>query len=217
MSTTHPVNGTTSGIPSASSSSAIPVNMQINQSDFLQLITAQLKDQNPMSPADPTQFVSQLEGMSEVSSMQGMQSSLAASQIMNGTTLLGHSVLAPGATATLAAGGAIAGAVTAPQGASQLTVSITDSKGNPVTSFKLTPNDSGLTPFSWNGTTSTGAAAPAGQYTVSVSASVNGSSQQVDPMVISKVSTVTIDPTSQSVDVNTDSGSVPLSSIVAVM
>lgn len=217
MSTTNPVTGTTSGMPSASSSSAIPVNMQINQADFLQLITAQLKDQNPMSPADPTQFVSQLEGMSEVSSMQSMQNSLAASQIMNGTTLLGHSVLAPGATATLAAGGAIGGAVTAPQGASQLTVSITDSSGNPVTSFKVTPNGSGLTPFSWNGTTSTGAAAPAGQYTIAVSASVNGSSQQVDPMVISKVSTVTIDPTSQSVDVNTDSGSVPLSSIVAVM
>jgi flagellar basal-body rod modification protein FlgD len=161
--------------------------------------------------------VSQLEGMSEVSSMQGMQNSLAASQIMNGTTLLGHSVLAPGATATLAAGGAVAGAVTAPQGTSQLSVSITDSKGNPVTSFKVTPNDSGLTPFSWNGTTSTGAAAPAGQYTIAVSASVNGSSQPVDPMVISKVSTVTIDPASQSVDVNTDSGSVPLSSIVAVM
>jgi len=215
MSTTNPVTGST--IPSASSSSAIPVNMQINQADFLQLITAQLKDQNPMSPADPTQFVSQLEGMSEVSSMQNMQNSLAASQIMNGTTLLGHSVLAPGATASLAAGGAIAGAVTAPQGASQLTVSITDSSGNPVTSFKLTPNDSGLTPFSWNGTTSTGTAAPAGQYNIAVSASVNGSSQQVDPMVISKVSTVTIDPTSQSVDVNTDSGIVPLSSIVAVM
>ncbi len=217
MSTTNPVTGTTQSIPSASSSSAIPVNMQINQSDFLQLITAQLKDQNPMSPADPTQFVSQLEGMSEVSSMQSMQSSLAASQIMNGTTLLGHSVLAPGATATLAAGGAIGGAVTAPQGASQLTVSITDSRGTPVTSFNVTPNASGLTPFSWNGTTSAGAAAPAGQYTIAVSASVNGSSQQVQPMVVSKVSTVTIDPTSQAVDVNTDSGSVPLSSIVAVM
>jgi flagellar basal-body rod modification protein FlgD len=217
MSTTNPVNGTTSGIPSASSSSAIPLNMQINQADFLQLITAQLTDQNPMQPADPTQFVSQLEGMSEVSSMQSMQSSLAASQIMNGTTLLGHSVLAPGTTATLAAGGGIAGAVTAPQGASQLTVSITDSSGNPVTSFNVAPNGSGLTPFSWNGTTSTGTAAPAGQYTIAVSASVNGASQQVDPMVISKVSTVTIDPTSQSVDVNTDSGSVPLSSIVAVM
>jgi len=215
MSTTNPVTGPTQ--PSASSNNAIPVNMQINQSDFLQLITAQLKDQNPMSPADPTQFVSQLEGMSEVSSMQGMQSSLAASQIMNGTTLLGHSVLAPGGTATLSSGGAIAGAIMAPQGASQLTVSIADASGNPVTSFKVTPNDAGLTPFSWNGTTSTGAAAPAGQYTISASASVNGSSQQVQPMVVSKVSTVTIDPNSQSVDVNTDSGSVPLSSIVAVM
>lgn len=215
MSITNPVTGPTQ--PSASSNSAIPVNMQINQSDFLQLITAQLQDQNPLSPADPTQFVSQLEGMSEVSSMQGMQSSLSASQIMNGTTLLGHSVLAPGATASLAAGGSVAGAVTAPQGASQLTVSITDSNGNPVTSFNVSPNASGLTPFSWNGTTSAGAAAPAGQYTIAVSASVNGSSQQVQPLVISKVSTVTIDPTSQSVDVNTDSGSVPLSSIVAVM
>jgi flagellar basal-body rod modification protein FlgD len=215
--TTNPVNGTTANIPSASSSSAIPVNMQINQSQFLQLITTQLQNQNPLSPADPTQFVTQLEGMSQVSSMQSMQSSLAASQIMSGTTLLGHSVLAPGTTATLATGGVIAGAVNAPQGASKLTVSITDSKGNPMTSFDVTPELSGITPFAWNGTTSSGATAPAGQYNVAVSASVNGSSQPVDPMVVSKVSTVTIDPTSQAVDVNTDSGIVPLSSIVAVM
>jgi flagellar basal-body rod modification protein FlgD len=217
MSTTNPVTGAGANIPSASSNPAIPVNMQINQADFLRLITAQLQDQNPLSPADPTQFVSQLEGMSEVSSMQSMQNSLAASQIMSGTSLLGHSVLAPGTTATLAAGGAIAGAVNAPQGASQLTVSITDSSGNPVTSFKVTPQDSGLTPFAWDGTTSSGAAAPAGLYTIAVSASVSGSSQKVDPLLISKVATVTVDPTSQTVDVNTDSGSVPLSSIVAVM
>ena len=35
---------------------------------------------------------------------------------MNGTTLLGHSVLAPGRDGTLAAGGAIDGAVNAPAG-----------------------------------------------------------------------------------------------------
>ncbi len=214
---TNPVTGTTANIPSASSSSAIPVNMQINQAQFLQLITTQLQNQNPLSPADPTQFVSQLEGMSQVSSMQSMQNSLAASQIMSGTTLLGHSVLAPGTTATLATGGVIAGAVNAPQGASQLTVSISDSQGNPVTSFNVTPEPSGITPFAWNGTTSSGATAAAGQYTVAVSATVNGSSQAVNPLVVSKVSTVTIDPTSQAVDVNTDSGIVPLSSIVAVM
>src|SRR6185312_8588582 len=125
MSTTNPITGVATGVPTASS--AVPANMQINQTDFLELITAQLQNQNPLQPADPTQFVSQLEGMSEVSSMQSMQSSLQASQIMNGTTLLGHSVLAPGATASLVAGGAINGAVNAPEGTSQLTVSISDS------------------------------------------------------------------------------------------
>ncbi len=220
MSTTNPVTSSTTApvnVPSASSSSAIPANMQINQTDFLQLITAQLQDQNPLSPADPTQFVSQLEGMSEVSSMQSMATALQSSQIMSGTSLLGHSILAPGTTGTLAAGGSVNGAVTAPTGATQLLVSISDANGNPVTSFNVTPQASGLTPFSWNGTTSTGAAAAAGQYTISVTATVNGASQTVSPMVVSQVSSVTIDPTSQAVDLNTNTGTVPLSSVVSVM
>ena len=52
MSTTNPVNGTSSNIPAAGLSNT-PANMQINQTDFLQLITAQMKDQNPLSPSDP--------------------------------------------------------------------------------------------------------------------------------------------------------------------
>jgi flagellar basal-body rod modification protein FlgD len=215
MATTNPITGVTTGTPTSSNS--VPLNMQINQTDFLRLITTQLTSQNPLSPADPTQFVSQLEGMSEVSSMQSMQSSLQASQVMSGTTLLGHSVLAPGTTATLAAGGSIGGAVTAPAGATQLTVSITDSSGAPISSFKVTPQGTGLTPFIWNGKTSAGAAAPAGAYTVAVNATVNGAMQKVDPMVVSKVASVLIDPTTQAVDLDTDSGTVPLNSVVSVM
>jgi len=214
MTTTNPITGVTTGVATAANS--VPVNMQINQSDFLRLITTQLKSQNPLSPTDPTQFVSQLEGMSEVSSMQSMQNSLAASQVMSGTTLLGRSVLAPGSVATLATGGTVSGAVTAPAGATQLTVSITDSTGAPVTSFNVTPQASGLTPFSWNGKTSAGTSAAAGQYQVHVSAAVNGSSQTVSPLVVSKVDSVTIDPSTQVVSLNTDSGTVALSSVVSI-
>src|SRR5580692_7240063 len=103
MSTTNPINGSSSNVPAAGLSTT-PANMQINQTDFLQLITAQMKDQNPLSPSDPTQFVTQLEGMSQVSAMQSMQSSMQASSIMNGTTLIGRSILAPGSQATLATG-----------------------------------------------------------------------------------------------------------------
>src|SRR5579862_6058349 len=124
MSTTSSVTGSSS-IPAAGLSTT-PANMQINQTDFLELITAQMKDQNPLQPSDPTQFVTQLEGMSQVSAMQSMQASMQASSIMNGTTLIGHSVLAPGTTANLASGGVIGAAVTAPSGTSDLNVVIQD-------------------------------------------------------------------------------------------
>src|SRR5580698_1407858 len=118
-------------------STAIPANMQINETDFLQLISTQLQNQDPLQPTDPSQFLGQLEGLSEVSSLQSMQSAMAGSQLANSASLLGQSILAPGTSAALAAGGSIAGAVNAPNGASSLTVSIADSKGVPVTSFQV--------------------------------------------------------------------------------
>ncbi len=214
MSTT-PVNGS-SNVPAAGLSNT-PANMQINQTDFLKLITTQLTDQNPLSPADPTQFVSQLEGMSEVSSMQTMQNSLQSSALMNGSSLIGKSVLAPASSATLASGGSISGAVNAPAGTSNLSVTILDSTGTPVTTFKVTPAASGMTNFSWNGKTAAGAAVPAGNYTVSVNATVGGKTQPVSPLVVTKVDSVLVDPSTQAISLDTDSGTVPLSSVVSVM
>jgi len=217
MSTTNPINGTSSNIPAAGLSTT-PANMQINQADFLQLITAQMQDQNPLSPSDPTQFVTQLEGMSQMSAMQSMQASMQASSIMNGTTLIGHSVLAPGTTANLATGGAIGAAVNAPDGTSNLSVAIQDSKGNTVDTFNVKPADSGMTSFVWDGTISAGGTAPAGTYKVSVTATVDGKSTPVDPMVVNKVDSVLLDPTTNAVDVETDTGNtVPLSQIISVM
>lgn len=195
----------------------VPANMQISESGFLQLITTQLQDQNPLQPTDPTQFLAQIEGLSEVSSLQGMQSSLQGSQVLSGASLLGKTVLAPGSTATLAAGGTVSGAVTAPAGATSLTVTVQDGSGNTVKSFAVSPQASGLTPFTWDGTTSAGTAAPSGVYTLSVAASVDGASQSVSPLVQSQVTSVTIDSTTQALDVNTDNGTVPLSSVVSIM
>jgi len=104
--------------------------------------------------------------------MQSMQTSMQASAIMNGTTLIGRSILAPGSQATLATGGAIGGAVQAPAGTSQLTVSVQDSTGATVDTFNVTPADTGLTSFLWKGATSTGATAAAGTYTIGVTATV---------------------------------------------
>jgi len=197
--------------------SAIPANMQISESGFLQLITTQLKNQNPLNPTDPTQFLAQIEGLSEVSSLQSMQTSLQSGQLTSGAALLGRSVLAPGSTALLAAGGELSGAASAPAGATSLTVSITDASGNPVSSFQVAPQPSGLTSFTWNGKDAAGNAAPAGEYGISVSATVAGTSEPVNPLVQSQVTSVTIDPSTQALELETTNGTVALSSVASIL
>jgi flagellar basal-body rod modification protein FlgD len=213
--------GSSSGASTAAAS--VPSNEQISQAGFLQLISTQMQNQDPLNPTDPTQFLAQIEGLSEVSSLQSLQTSIAGlasglqgAQMLNGTNLLGHSVLAPGTTATLASGGSISGAVTSPSGASSVTVSVTNSAGSLIDAFSVAPAASGYTNFTWNGNTASGGAAPAGQYTLSVNATVGGSAESVNPLIYSQVQSVTIDPSTQALDLNTVNGTVPMSSVVSI-
>jgi flagellar basal-body rod modification protein FlgD len=73
-----------SGMPNASatsgsqtSQSAAPnVNDLANENTFLQLFIAQLQNQDPTSPSDPTQFVSQLAQFSDLEQTIQMNTTL---------------------------------------------------------------------------------------------------------------------------------------------
>lgn len=195
----------------------------ISQSDFLQLITAQLRDQDPTQPADPNQMLNELASLSEVSGMNNMDSSIGSlsssmqsAQLLNGTTLIGHGVLASGTRAALTAGGKVTGAVQAPAGATAVTVQVTDATGQLVRTIQVAPQSSGLTGFTWDGTTNSGAAAPAGAYTFSASAVSGGTQASVSTYLQSTVNSVTIDPSTQTLSLNTNSGTLSLSDVVQV-
>ncbi|MGH8294106.1 MAG: FlgD immunoglobulin-like domain containing protein [Steroidobacteraceae bacterium] len=205
---------------SSGSSAAMP---QISQSDFLSLIIAQLKDQDPTQPADPNQFVNELASLSEVSGINGMDSSMGnlsstmqSSQLLSGTSLIGRHVLAPGTTAALAAGGAVSGAVQVPPGATDVTIQVTDPSGALVRTLQVRPQSSGLTDFTWDGTNNSGAAAPPGTYSISAAAVRGGTETSLSPYLQSTVNSVTIDPTSQTLSLNTTSGPLSLSDVVQV-
>ena len=214
-----PTSATSAAGAAAASSSS---NDTLTQSDFLQLMVTQMQNQDPTSPADPSQFLGQLAQMSEVSSLANMQtslsslsSSLLSTQAISGASLVGHDVLSAGTTGSLASGGTMSGAVQTPAGATSLAVAVTDANGNVVDTFSVTPQ-SGLTAFTWNGMTSSGANAAAGQYTFAVTGIVNGATQAVTPLIESTVQSVTIDTTSQSLDLNTNNGVIPMSNVVSV-
>lgn len=195
----------------------------LGQNEFLKLMIAQMKNQDPTKPTDPNQFITQLAQFSQVTGIQNMQAtmedlatSLRSTQVLNGTSLVGHDVLAPATTDTIEAGQAVKGAVDAPEGTSQLLVQVKDGSGAIVRSF-TTPAAAGLNDFTWDGKDGAGAAVPAGQYKFEITANVAGKAEALDPLLSSKVASVTIDPKNGSLTLNTSTGAVLLTDVRRVL
>src|SRR2546428_5191908 len=84
------VNPTQAAIPPSltkSTSSAAPQSTAKQaQSQFLQLLVAQLKGQNPLDPQDPTQFVSQLAQFSSLEELVNIRTTLDTMSKSSATT-----------------------------------------------------------------------------------------------------------------------------------
>jgi flagellar basal-body rod modification protein FlgD len=218
---TPATNGSTSsGSSTANGGSASGVTL--GGTDFLTLLLAQLKNQDPTSPVDSNEFLSQLASLSEVqginqlnTSFSSLSSSLTSSQALQASSLLGHEVLAASSTGTLATAGAtLTGAVSVPQTSSQVTLNISNSAGVLVGSINLGAQPAGLADFSWNGQTPNGSAAPAGTYTLSAQVAGVASGTAVPTLVNGTVDSVTMGAGSTGLTLNVAGlGSVPFSSV----
>ncbi len=71
------VQSVTNGTTTTASGSASSVT-GFSKTDFLKILTTQLKYQDPLNPSSPDQFMSQLAQLTEVESLQNIQSSLDA-------------------------------------------------------------------------------------------------------------------------------------------
>ena len=58
----------------AAAGKATPVNKEM----FMQLLVAQIKNQNPLNPADGVQFLTQLAQFTELEQLAGMRTDMAA-------------------------------------------------------------------------------------------------------------------------------------------
>ena len=87
---------TTAASASTSSSSSAATNNTLNYNNFLQLLVAQLKNQDPTNPADPTTFVSQLASFSSVEQQVNTNSKLdallAENALSQGVSVIGTTV-----------------------------------------------------------------------------------------------------------------------------
>jgi flagellar basal-body rod modification protein FlgD len=206
----------------ASSASGAP-KAELGQDAFLTLMLAQLRNQDPLKPLEPQEFLGQLAQFSSVTGIQGMKDSVAelagslrSSQVLEGATLVGRSVLAVGNAAQLEATGGVSGAVTTPEGATSIDVTIKDASGALVRQFSVAPQ-SGNTAFAWDGTDSRGSRAASGAYRIDVAARVGGATESLETMLQRRVESVTLDPNTSSLSLNTSAGAIALADVRRIM
>ena len=149
----------------------------LDQTDFLALMTAQLKNQDPFAPVDNTQMVGQMAQMSSVAGISEMNSTLKAmADKLGGTTsadalsYVGKTVLTAGDTAFGRTSGGIAGAVELDGAVSHVFVTINDSEGSTLKSIDLGAQSAGTVNYDWDGIDSDVNEAGSGPFRITVAA-----------------------------------------------
>ena len=200
--------------PSATTSAANAVSSAVDNSTiagnfttFLQLLTTQLQNQDPLDPLDTNQFTQQLvefaqveqqlKSNDELSTLVSLQQSAQATSALN---LVCASLVVICQTALLANGSAT-WTLTASK-PTTATISIADSTGQTAYTGKMALN-AGSNTFTWNGQGNDGKAWPAGNYTISTTGvDANGQTSTISTQVQAPVDSVDLTQTPPVLSVN---------------
>lgn len=147
---------------SSANSSSVQAQTQSNalgRDAFLELMVAQLNNQNPLDPQDNQAFVAQLAQFSQVEGLdklnttsESMASEFSSYSALQASSLVGQSVIVDGNTnGLLLNGGVVSGFTEVPASASNMTLSITDSSGQVLEKFDLGTHGSGPMSVRWDG------------------------------------------------------------------
>ena len=99
--------------PSVSGNSSVNATnalASMTSSEFLQLLVAQLQNQNPLNPTDPSTFVTQTAQLTMVQALQGLQTTTVQSNQETGV-MAASSMIGKNVTGMLADGTSVTGLV----------------------------------------------------------------------------------------------------------
>lgn len=213
---TPPVVSTNTGTKSEQSRKTLAGDL----SQFLNLLTTQLKYQDPLSPMDSTQFTAQLASFATVE--QGIQTNknlesliglTKATQVSTGVSYIGRTIEADTNVGALVNGKAEF-LYNLPKAAAKAVLTVRDDKGAVVLT-KQVDKTVGSHKFSWDGKDTTGNKMPDGVYTVSVAAA-DGTDAKIDATIhmLGKVDGVVM--SEGSVSALVGAVAIPLDKIVSV-
>ncbi|MDK9558146.1 flagellar hook assembly protein FlgD [Marinobacter sp. M216] len=174
-------------------------NSELGRNEFMELMLAQLKNQNPLEPQDNGEFISQLAQFSSLEEMQKLSSTVddvvgqfRSTQALQASAMVGKTVLAPSSVGILGADGEIRGTIAVPASTGGLRLSVQNQAGELVRQIDLGSSPAGVKSFSWDGQDGNGNPLPPGPYRIVAEASYPEGTQQLGTMVSANVDSVSL-------------------------
>jgi flagellar basal-body rod modification protein FlgD len=169
---------------------------ELGQEEFMELMVAQLRNQDPLKPLESGEFLGQIAQFSTVAGIQELQTSfeqvsgaLYSSQALQASSLVGRTVLVATDRAELTAERGLATTVMLDAPARELSLNVYAPSGRLVRTLRSGPHAGGPVTLVWNGRTDDGGTAAPGVYRVTVT-DPHGSS--VQPLMPGRVASVTL-------------------------
>ncbi len=144
---------------------------------FLQMLVAQMKNQDPLNPLDNAAVTSQMaqistvEGIEKLNATMGKFTESATANAANSTALVGKTILTEGSRLTWDANTkSMQAGVALGEDASRIVVQLYNSGGQVVDTKTFTNQSAGTLTFAWTGTNNSDGTYGAGNYTMRVAA-----------------------------------------------
>ncbi|MBW4054162.1 MAG: flagellar hook assembly protein FlgD [Proteobacteria bacterium] len=206
----------------AAADAAMKKDLGLNKDDFMKLFVAQLQNQDPLAPQDPSAMLTQLSQLSLVeqsyNSNTALNNLLTAqnnSSSLTAVSFIGKNVKANGNSTTFdgSTQSALQFNLSLPAASAQ--VSIVDGSGHTVRTAALASTAAGDNSFSWDGRDNSGALVPAGAYTFAVTAAAaDGSALPVTTYTTGKIDGVNLSGSTPQLTIG--ASSVALSDVISV-
>ncbi len=166
--------------------------------DYLSLMTKQLQNQDPLKPMDSGAFLGQIASFGTVSGIGDLKTSfdsfaktMQSDQALQGSALVGHSVLIPSSIGSMTADNGLQGRINVAEPVTDLKVQIFTETGALVRTIDM-GSASGDTSFTWDGFDDAGAALIPGTYQFKATGTVAGENTTFATATLAKVESVLV-------------------------
>lgn len=197
---------------------------ELGKNEFLELLVAQLNNQNPLEPQENGEFIAQLAQFSQVEGIEKLNTSMGSllsgyqsSQALQASSLVGRKVIVPADKAVVDTSETFKASLVLPVSSSNVYVNVYDSTGKAVNRVNLGQQAAGNVSFMWDGKDSSGNLIPPGTYKFEAQATYPDGTKGLYTLLPANVDSVVLGQNGSEMKLNLAGiGAVPLSQVQTI-